>query len=94
MAAPQSSYATESSPVPSCPTPKLTMERILWENTAVGRQLQGTDTKISDLAAETKSILTHITGFQDKVEGVERRLAAVEDRLNTIPDRDQEPLYL
>ncbi|KAJ1083944.1 hypothetical protein NDU88_004099 [Pleurodeles waltl] len=90
MAAPQTLPAAESSPVPSCPTPESTMEHIPREVKAVSGRQEGMDNKISDLAAKTNSIHTDIGSFQ----GVERRLAAVEHRLNTLSDRDQECLYL
>ncbi|KAJ1106177.1 hypothetical protein NDU88_003580 [Pleurodeles waltl] len=51
------------------------------------------DSKISTLAAETKSICLDIAGFQSRVAGLEERVAAVED-LNTIPEWDQELLFL
>ncbi|KAJ1144838.1 hypothetical protein NDU88_011132 [Pleurodeles waltl] len=62
----------------------------MQEVTVVGCRLEGMDTKISDLAAETKFIHTNIAGFQDRVERLEYRLTAVEDHLNTVLDRDQE----
>ncbi|KAJ1219128.1 hypothetical protein NDU88_006699 [Pleurodeles waltl] len=70
------------------------MEHILEEVTAAGHRKEGMDTKIYVLAAQTKSIPTNIAGFQDRVEGVERRLTVVKYCLNTVPDRDQELLYL
>ncbi|KAJ1137373.1 hypothetical protein NDU88_003782 [Pleurodeles waltl] len=48
-----------------------TMERILQEITAVGRSLEGMDTNISALAAETKSIRQEIAPFQNRVQGLE-----------------------
>ncbi|KAJ1189702.1 hypothetical protein NDU88_006444 [Pleurodeles waltl] len=68
------------------------MERILLDVTAVGCGLEYMNTKISALADETKHICTHITGFQGRVEGMELRLTAEEDRLSNVPD--SELLYL
>ncbi|KAJ1138582.1 hypothetical protein NDU88_004963 [Pleurodeles waltl] len=89
MAALQNLLLLEPSSTPPSSTPESMMEHILREVMAVGRQLEGMDTMISDLTAETKSICVDIAGFQDRVEGVELRLTAVEECLNTIPDRDQ-----
>ncbi|KAJ1175400.1 hypothetical protein NDU88_000688 [Pleurodeles waltl] len=49
---------------------------------------------ISTLAAENKSIRLDIAGFKSRVSGLEQRAAAVEDHLNTIPEWDQELLFL
>ncbi|KAJ1207196.1 hypothetical protein NDU88_002588 [Pleurodeles waltl] len=45
---------------------------------------------ITELAAETKSIRSMMAGFQAKVEEAEQWIRAVEDRLKTVLDRDQE----
>ncbi|KAJ1124268.1 hypothetical protein NDU88_002729 [Pleurodeles waltl] len=87
MAAPQTLPAVEPPPAPSCQTHESTMELILQEVRAVGHRLEGMDTKISYLAAETKFIHINISDFQDRVEEVERRLTAVEDCFNTVLDR-------
>ncbi|KAJ1129461.1 hypothetical protein NDU88_007830 [Pleurodeles waltl] len=77
-------------------TPKsdISMERILQEITVVGRRLEGMDTKISDLAAECRSIRNDIASFQDRVMNIDHRLSVVEDKLNPSPNRDHELLYL
>ncbi|KAJ1114439.1 hypothetical protein NDU88_002676 [Pleurodeles waltl] len=52
------------------------------------------DYNISTLAAKTKSIFLDIVGFQNCMASLQLRIASVEDRLNTIPARDQELLFL
>ncbi|KAJ1200847.1 hypothetical protein NDU88_004668 [Pleurodeles waltl] len=94
MVASQTLYARESPTAPPCLQQESTMERILQEVTAVSRCLEGMDTKISELAAKTKSIRNDQASFHDGLVAVKRRLAAVEGHLSTIPDRDQELLYL
>ena len=54
------------------PNPKQdpsTMDRILQEITAVGRQLEVMDSKITALMAETKSLHTDVAGFQGRMDG-------------------------
>ncbi|KAJ1123154.1 hypothetical protein NDU88_001627 [Pleurodeles waltl] len=70
------------------------MDRILQEITAVGCRLEGMDSTISALAAETKSMRLNKAGFQSRFSDLEQRVVAVEDHLNTAPDRDQELLFL
>ncbi|KAJ1194098.1 hypothetical protein NDU88_003393 [Pleurodeles waltl] len=74
------------------PAEEATMDRILQEITDVECRLEGMDSVIPSLAAETKSIRLDIAGFQIRVLGLEQRLVIVEDHLNTTPDRDQELL--
>ncbi|KAJ1091453.1 hypothetical protein NDU88_004578 [Pleurodeles waltl] len=50
------------------------------------------DTKISDLAVESRSIHTDI--FQYKVAGMEHHLSLMEDKLNSRLNRDRELQYL
>ncbi|KAJ1116609.1 hypothetical protein NDU88_004815 [Pleurodeles waltl] len=57
------------------------MEPILQEITKVGRWLEGMDTKIPDLAAESRSIRIAIAGFEGRVTGIEHLLVTVEGRL-------------
>ncbi|KAJ1189819.1 hypothetical protein NDU88_006561 [Pleurodeles waltl] len=71
-----------------------TMERILNELMAVNCRLDGMDSNIPALTAKTKSILSDIAGFQSQVASLEVCMASTEDRLNKIPDSDQELLYL
>ncbi|KAJ1119352.1 hypothetical protein NDU88_007538 [Pleurodeles waltl] len=70
------------------------MERTLRENTTVGSRLEGMDTKISELASETRSIRADIAGFEDKVREMEHRLSLMEDKLSSTPDGDQELQFL
>ncbi|KAJ1122005.1 hypothetical protein NDU88_000511 [Pleurodeles waltl] len=83
IAAPETSPAMDHYTVPSCMTQESTMVHILQEVTAVSRQLEGMNTDHTDIAS-----------FQDRVKGVEQRLADVEDCLNTILDKEQEHLKL
>ncbi|KAJ1186522.1 hypothetical protein NDU88_003303 [Pleurodeles waltl] len=52
------------------------------------------DSTISTLATETKSICLNIASFQSRMTGLKQRVTAMEDHLNTVPDRDQELLFL
>ncbi|KAJ1132321.1 hypothetical protein NDU88_010645 [Pleurodeles waltl] len=56
--------------------------------------LEGMDSTISALAAETKSVHLDIAGFQSRMKGLEQRVTTMEDHLNTMPERDQELLFL
>ncbi|KAJ1081607.1 hypothetical protein NDU88_001786 [Pleurodeles waltl] len=62
--------------------PDSMMESILQEIAAVGRRLEGRDTRISELTSESCSHRTDIAGFQDRVMGLDQRLTLVEDKLN------------
>ncbi|KAJ1122517.1 hypothetical protein NDU88_001003 [Pleurodeles waltl] len=61
----------------SDPSQDTNMEQILHKITAVGHRIEGLDTTISALAAETKSIHQDIAGFQNRVEGVEQNMLLV-----------------
>ncbi|KAJ1119549.1 hypothetical protein NDU88_007734 [Pleurodeles waltl] len=95
-----SSTVTSASQVSDLPettqTPKtnVSIEHILQEITVVGRTLKGMDTRISDLTAESRSIRADIASFQDKVTVMDHRLSLLEDKLNSLPNRDQELQYL
>ncbi|KAJ1184524.1 hypothetical protein NDU88_001330 [Pleurodeles waltl] len=78
----------------ACPAQDTTMDCTLQKVTAVGCRLEGMDSTVSTLAAETKSIHLDIAGFQSCVTGLEQRVTTVEDHLNTIPEQDQELLFL
>ncbi|KAJ1205507.1 hypothetical protein NDU88_000941 [Pleurodeles waltl] len=71
-----------------------TMECILQEVTAVGRRLEGLDSNISALMAETKSIHLDIAEFQNHVTDLEQRVLTMEGHLNIVKNRDQELLCL
>ncbi|KAJ1112704.1 hypothetical protein NDU88_000965 [Pleurodeles waltl] len=64
-----------------------TMDCILQEISAVGRRLEGMDTAIKSLTADTKSIRLDIAGFQTPVLMIEALVASSQDR-------DQELLFL
>ncbi|KAJ1122608.1 hypothetical protein NDU88_001093 [Pleurodeles waltl] len=76
------------------PDQGTTMDRILEEITAMSRWLEGMDSNISTLEAETKTIHLDIEGFQFRVSDLEQHVLALEDHLNTVPDQDWEFLFL
>ncbi|KAJ1111610.1 hypothetical protein NDU88_008927 [Pleurodeles waltl] len=91
--------ATTDSPPPSHDTMSedtqgASMDRILQEISAVGRKLEGMDTAMSALTAETRSMRLEIAGFQTQISGLDHRVAAVESQVILQTDRDQELLYL
>ncbi|KAJ1206205.1 hypothetical protein NDU88_001614 [Pleurodeles waltl] len=71
-----------------------TMDHILQEIWAVGRRLEGMDSAIASLTAETKSIRMDIASFQTRILGLEQRVLTVEVRASSFQDRDQELLFL
>ncbi|KAJ1112803.1 hypothetical protein NDU88_001064 [Pleurodeles waltl] len=71
-----------------------TMDRILQEISAVGRKLEGMDSTMASLTAETKSMLLEIAGFQSQVAGLDQPVTSVETHIASWVDRDQELLYL
>ncbi|KAJ1138818.1 hypothetical protein NDU88_005199 [Pleurodeles waltl] len=71
-----------------------TMDCILQKIMAVGLRLEGMDSNISALKAETKSICIDIVGLKNRVMDQEHHISVVEDRLNTLAERDQELLFL
>ncbi|KAJ1163063.1 hypothetical protein NDU88_003526 [Pleurodeles waltl] len=70
-----------------------TMDRILQETSAVGRKLEGMDSAMATLTAETKSMLLDIAGLQSQVTGLDQRVTSVETHIAFWVDRDQELLY-
>ncbi|KAJ1144527.1 hypothetical protein NDU88_010825 [Pleurodeles waltl] len=48
-------------------TQGATMGHILWEISVVGRKLEGMDSAMASLAAETKSMRLEIAGFRHKL---------------------------
>ncbi|KAJ1146021.1 hypothetical protein NDU88_012303 [Pleurodeles waltl] len=58
------------------------------------KKRHSTDSTISTLVTETKSICSVIASFQSRMTGLEQRKTAAEDHLNTVPDRDRELLFL
>ncbi|KAJ1172623.1 hypothetical protein NDU88_004467 [Pleurodeles waltl] len=75
-------------------TQGATMDCILQEISAVGRKLEGMDSAMVSLMAETKSMQLDIAGFQKQVTGLEQRVTTVETHITSWVDRDQELLYL
>ncbi|KAJ1216960.1 hypothetical protein NDU88_004558 [Pleurodeles waltl] len=71
-----------------------TMDRILQEISPVGRRLEGMDSAMVSLTAETKSIIMEIATFQTRVLGLEQRVSKVEAHAPSFQDRDQELLFL
>ncbi|KAJ1204500.1 hypothetical protein NDU88_008277 [Pleurodeles waltl] len=76
------------------PAQEPTMDRILQEISAVARRLEGMDSAMISMAAETKSIRMEIASFQTRVLGLEQRVSKVEARASSLQDRDQELLFL
>ncbi|KAJ1199241.1 hypothetical protein NDU88_003079 [Pleurodeles waltl] len=64
------------------PVPKANMDRLLQKITAVRHRLEGMDSAIISLTAETKSMRLDIAGFQSRVTRLEDRVATVEDHIN------------
>ncbi|KAJ1178855.1 hypothetical protein NDU88_004097 [Pleurodeles waltl] len=71
-----------------------TMDRILQEISAVGHRLEGMDSAMVSLTAETKSIRLDIAGFHSRVMGLEQQVTTVEAHVGSSRDRDQELLFL
>ncbi|KAJ1116185.1 hypothetical protein NDU88_004403 [Pleurodeles waltl] len=71
-----------------------TMDRILQEISAVGHRLEGMDSALVSLTAETKSIRMEIASFQTRVLGLEQWGSTVEAQAASFQDRDQELLFL
>ncbi|KAJ1128379.1 hypothetical protein NDU88_006758 [Pleurodeles waltl] len=71
-----------------------TMDRIFQEISAVGRRMEGLDSAMISLTADTKSIHLDIAGFQTRVLGLEQWVTMIEAQVASSPDRDQELLFL
>ncbi|KAJ1148610.1 hypothetical protein NDU88_001438 [Pleurodeles waltl] len=67
-----------------------TMESILQEIPAVGKLLESMENKILELAADFCSIRADITGFHNKLTGLNHRITLVEDKLNAPSSINQE----
>ncbi|KAJ1154760.1 hypothetical protein NDU88_007503 [Pleurodeles waltl] len=76
------------------PAQESTMDHILQEISAAGRRLEGMDSEMVSLAAETKSIRMEIASFQTRVLGLEQRVSKVEAHTSSFQDRDQELIFL
>ncbi|KAJ1169856.1 hypothetical protein NDU88_001744 [Pleurodeles waltl] len=75
-------------------TQGVTMDRILQEILAVSRKLEGMDSAMVVLTAETRSMRLDIVGFQSQISGLDQRVATVETQVASWTDRDQELLHL
>ncbi|KAJ1080414.1 hypothetical protein NDU88_000621 [Pleurodeles waltl] len=75
-------HVTEAPDAHTGTQPDSTMDHILQEITAVGKRLEGMDTKISELTAESRSLCIDIPRFKARVMGHDHRLSLVEDKLN------------
>ncbi|KAJ1113372.1 hypothetical protein NDU88_001618 [Pleurodeles waltl] len=75
-------------------TQGASMDRILQEISAVGRKLEGMDSAMAALTAETRSMRLEIVGYQSKVSGLDQRVTTVETHVASWPNRGQELLHL
>ncbi|KAJ1215847.1 hypothetical protein NDU88_003454 [Pleurodeles waltl] len=71
-----------------------TMDHVLQEISAVGRRLEGMDSRMISQTKETKSMRLDIAGFQSRVTTLEQRVTTVETQATLAADREQELLYL
>ncbi|KAJ1214589.1 hypothetical protein NDU88_002207 [Pleurodeles waltl] len=70
------------------------MDRILQEILVVGRKLEGIDSAMVALTAETRSMRKEIAGFQSQISGLYQWVTTVETQVASWTDRDQELLHL
>ncbi|KAJ1122176.1 hypothetical protein NDU88_000680 [Pleurodeles waltl] len=70
------------------------MDRILQEISAVGRKLEGMDSAMMALTAETRSMRLEIAGFQSQILGLDQRVATVETQVASWTDNGQELMHL
>ncbi|KAJ1203854.1 hypothetical protein NDU88_007635 [Pleurodeles waltl] len=75
-------------------TQGASMDRILQEISAVGRKLEGMDSAMVALTAETRSMHLEIAGFQSQISGLDERVTTVETQVASWTNRDQELLHL
>ncbi|KAJ1170863.1 hypothetical protein NDU88_002734 [Pleurodeles waltl] len=75
-------------------TQDATMDHILQEISAVSRKLEGMDSAMVALTAETRSMRLDIAGLQSQISGLDQRVATVETQVAAWTDRDQELLHL
>ncbi|KAJ1114060.1 hypothetical protein NDU88_002299 [Pleurodeles waltl] len=75
-------------------TQGASMDRILQEISAVGRNLEGMDSAMVALTAEKRSMRLKIAGFQSQISGLDQRVITVETQVASWTDRDQELLHL
>ncbi|KAJ1132109.1 hypothetical protein NDU88_010438 [Pleurodeles waltl] len=70
------------------------MDRILQEISAVGRKLEGMDSAMLALTAETRSMRLETAGFQSQISGLDQRVATVETQVASWTDNGQELMHL
>ncbi|KAJ1133207.1 hypothetical protein NDU88_011504 [Pleurodeles waltl] len=70
------------------------IEHILQEISAVGHRLETMDSKITDLLADSKSILVDTASFETTVTDLDHRLHAVENQMASLLDNKPELQYL
>ncbi|KAJ1119576.1 hypothetical protein NDU88_007761 [Pleurodeles waltl] len=76
------------------PCPDTTKERGLQEIYIVGLPLEGIDSKITDLSADSKLIRADIAGIQDKVTDLGHNLHTIENKVAAFPDNELELQFL
>ncbi|KAJ1214960.1 hypothetical protein NDU88_002570 [Pleurodeles waltl] len=74
-------------------TQGVSMDRVLQEISAVGSKLEGMDSAVLVLTAETRSMRLEIAGFQSQISGLDQRVTTVETQVASWTDRDQELLH-
>ncbi|KAJ1202359.1 hypothetical protein NDU88_006159 [Pleurodeles waltl] len=72
----------------------VSMDRILHETSAVGRKLEGMDSAMMALTAETRSMRLEIAGFQSQISGLDQRVTTVETQVASWMDNGQELMHL
>ncbi|KAJ1141529.1 hypothetical protein NDU88_007859 [Pleurodeles waltl] len=75
-------------------TEGATMDRILQEISVLGHKLDGMDSAMASLMADTKSMRLDLAGFQSQVTCLDQRVTSAETHIAAWVDRDQELLYL
>ncbi|KAJ1171229.1 hypothetical protein NDU88_003099 [Pleurodeles waltl] len=75
-------------------TQGASMDRMLQEISVVGRKLEGMDSAMVALTAETRSMRLEIAGFQSQISGLDQQVTTVETQVASWTDRDQELLHL
>ncbi|KAJ1154843.1 hypothetical protein NDU88_007586 [Pleurodeles waltl] len=76
-----------------CPQGAST-DRILQEISVVGRKLEGMDSAMMALTAETRSMRLEIVGFQSQISRLDQRVTTVETQVASWTDNGQELMHL
>ncbi|KAJ1088548.1 hypothetical protein NDU88_001705 [Pleurodeles waltl] len=69
-------------------------DRILPEISTVGRKLEGMDSAMLALTAETRSMRLEIAGFKSQISGLDQRVARVETQVASWTDNGNELMHL